>query len=58
MEAPARRSVLLGLGSAMAAGLGLTVTYGFYAVSAFVSYFLVQAWIRETRGRELEDMTG
>jgi MFS transporter, SP family, sugar:H+ symporter len=43
---------------AMAAGLGLTVTYGFYAVSAFVSYFLVQAWIRETRGRELEDMTG
>jgi SP family sugar:H+ symporter-like MFS transporter len=43
---------------AMAAGLGLTVTYGFYAVSAFVSYFLVQAWIKETRGRELEDMTG
>ena len=43
---------------AMAAGLGLTITYGFYAVSAFVSYFLVQAWIKETRGRELEDMTG
>ncbi|HYC97185.1 sugar porter family MFS transporter [Brevundimonas sp.] len=43
---------------AMAAGLGLTVTYGFYAVSAFISYFLVQAWIKETRGRELEDMTG
>jgi SP family sugar:H+ symporter-like MFS transporter len=43
---------------AMAAGLGLTVTYGFYALSAFVSYFLVQAWVKETRGRELEDMTG
>ena len=43
---------------AMAAGLGLTITYGFYAVSAFVSYFLVQAWVKETRGRELEDMTG
>lgn len=43
---------------AMAAGLGLTVTYGFYAVSAFISWFLVQAWIKETRGRELEDMTG
>lgn len=42
----------------MAAGLGLTVTYGFYAVSAFISYFLVQVWIKETRGRELEDMTG
>jgi len=42
----------------MAAGLGLTVTYGFYAVSAFVSCFLVKAWIKETRGRELEDMTG
>jgi SP family sugar:H+ symporter-like MFS transporter len=43
---------------AMAAGLGLVVTYGFYAVSALVSYFLVQAWVKETRGRELEEMTG
>ena len=43
---------------AMAVGLGLPVTYGFYAVSALVSYFLVQAWVKETRGRELEDMTG
>jgi SP family sugar:H+ symporter-like MFS transporter len=43
---------------AMAAGLGLPVTYGFYAVSALISYFLVQAWVKETRGRELEDMTG
>jgi SP family sugar:H+ symporter-like MFS transporter len=43
---------------AMAVGLGLPLTYGFYAVSAFVSFFLVQAWVKETRGRELEDMTG
>jgi len=42
----------------MAAGLGLPATYGFYAASALVSYFLVQAWVKETRGRELEDMTG
>ncbi len=43
---------------AMAAGLGLVVTYGFYAVSALISYFLVQAWVKETRGKELEDMAG
>lgn len=43
---------------AMAVGLGLPLTYGFYALSAFVSFFLVQAWVKETRGRELEDMTG
>ena len=43
---------------AMAAGLGLPATYGFYAASALVSYFLVQSWVNETRGRELEDMTG
>ncbi|WP_295708235.1 sugar porter family MFS transporter [uncultured Brevundimonas sp.] len=42
----------------MAATLGLVTTYGFYAVSALVSFFLVQAWVKETRGRELEDMTG
>ena len=40
----------------MAATLGLVVTYGFYAVSALTSFFLVQAWVKETRGRELEDM--
>ena len=40
----------------MAATLGLVVTYGFYSVSALISFFLVQAWVKETRGRELEDM--
>jgi len=43
---------------AMAAGLGLPTTYGFYALSAAVSFFFVRAVVRETRGRELEDMLG
>jgi MFS transporter, SP family, sugar:H+ symporter len=42
----------------LAASLGLVVTYGFYAASAVVSYFLVQVLVQETKGRELEDMTG
>ncbi|WP_298688553.1 sugar porter family MFS transporter [uncultured Sphingomonas sp.] len=43
---------------AMAAGLGLPITYGFYALSAAVSFFFVRAMVSETRGRELEDMLG
>lgn len=43
---------------ALAAGIGLTITYGFYAAAAFVSFFFVQAMVRETRGRELENMEG
>ena len=42
----------------MAAGIGLTLTYGFYAVSALVSVFFVLALVHETRGKELEQMTG
>jgi SP family sugar:H+ symporter-like MFS transporter len=42
----------------MAASLGLTITYGFYAASAAISFFLVSALVKETRGRELEEMTG
>ena len=42
----------------LAAGLGLPVTYGFYAASAFISFFFVRAMVKETRGRELEAMTG
>jgi SP family sugar:H+ symporter-like MFS transporter len=38
--------------------IGLPVTYGFYAASALVSYFLVQKFIHETRGKELEQMEG
>ncbi|MCH8686201.1 sugar porter family MFS transporter [Pedomonas mirosovicensis] len=43
---------------ALAAGVGLVLTYGFYAASALVSFFFVQAMVRETRGVELEAMAG
>jgi MFS transporter, SP family, sugar:H+ symporter len=43
---------------ALAASLGLVVTYGFYGLSAVVSFFFVRAMVHETRGRELEQMTG
>jgi len=43
---------------ALAAGVGLPITYGFYAASALVSFFFVKAMVNETKGRELEDMVG
>jgi SP family sugar:H+ symporter-like MFS transporter len=42
----------------MAAGLGLAVSYSFYGVCAVISYFLVQKLVHETRGVELEQMSG
>jgi MFS transporter, SP family, sugar:H+ symporter len=42
----------------MAASLGLVVTYGFYALSALVSFFFVRAMVHETKGVELEHMRG
>jgi len=42
----------------MAAGLGLAVSYSFYAVCAVISFFLVKVFIHETKGKELEDMQG
>jgi len=42
----------------LSANVGLPVTYGFYAASAFVSFFFVRAMVKETRGRELEQMEG
>ena len=42
----------------MAASLGLVVTYGFYALSALVSFFFVRAMVHETKGVELEHMQG
>jgi SP family sugar:H+ symporter-like MFS transporter len=42
----------------MSEHLGLPVTYGFYALSALVSFFFVRTLVHETRGRELEQMTG
>jgi MFS transporter, SP family, sugar:H+ symporter len=42
----------------MAAHLGLVITYGFYALSALVSFFFVRAMVHETKGVELEHMRG
>jgi SP family sugar:H+ symporter-like MFS transporter len=42
----------------MAAGIGLAFSYGFYAVAATVSFFLVFKFVRETKGKELEAMQG
>jgi len=43
---------------AMASGLGLAPTYVLYTASAFISFFLVRAFLPETAGMELEDMEG
>ncbi|MDP8993467.1 MAG: sugar porter family MFS transporter [Pseudomonadota bacterium] len=40
------------------ASIGLMGAYGFYAVSAVVSFIFVRAMVHETRGRELEEMPG
>ena len=42
----------------LASHIGLPITYGFYAASAFISFFFVKALVNETKGRELEDMVG
>ena len=42
----------------MASGLGLAVSYTFYAVCAVISFFLVKRFIHETKGKELEQMEG
>src|SRR3954466_4684332 len=42
----------------MAKNLGLAGSYTFYAVCAVISFFLVQRFIRETKGKELEEMQG
>ena len=42
----------------MLAGLGLATSYTFYAVGAAISFFLVQRFIHETKGKELEAMEG
>lgn len=43
---------------AMADGLGLAATYALYTASAVISFFLVKSFIRETKGKELEEMVG
>ncbi|KQT31436.1 MFS transporter [Sphingomonas sp. Leaf412] len=42
----------------MAAGIGLAASYTFYGVCAAISFFLVQRFIHETKGKELEEMAG
>lgn len=42
----------------MAAGIGLAASYSFYAACAVISFFLVQRFITETKGKELEEMVG
>jgi MFS transporter, SP family, sugar:H+ symporter len=42
----------------MLAGIGLAASYSFYAVCAVISFFLVQRFIKETKGKELEAMEG
>jgi SP family sugar:H+ symporter-like MFS transporter len=36
--------------------LSLALAYGFYAACALLSLFFVIKWVRETKGKELEDM--
>ena len=40
------------------AGIGLAAAYGLYAAAAFISVFFVLRFVRETKGRELEQMEG
>jgi len=40
------------------AAWSLAGSYTFYAVSAVISFFLVQRYIHETKGKELEEMQG
>ncbi|WP_052208600.1 sugar porter family MFS transporter [Croceibacterium mercuriale] len=42
----------------MASALGLAASYSFYAVCALLSFFLVKRFIKETKGKELEEMQG
>ncbi len=41
----------------MLVNLGLGVSYGVYAFFGIVAYFFVKAFIKETKGRSLEDMS-
>jgi MFS transporter, SP family, sugar:H+ symporter len=38
--------------------LGLVTSYGFFATCSFISIFFVLAFVRETKGKELEAMEG
>jgi MFS transporter, SP family, sugar:H+ symporter len=38
--------------------VGLVGSYGFFAICSFISIFFVIAFVRETKGKELEEMEG
>jgi MFS transporter, SP family, sugar:H+ symporter len=38
--------------------VGLVGSYGFFAICAFISIFFVMSFVRETKGKELEEMEG
>lgn len=38
--------------------VGLVGSYGFFAICAFISIFFVASFVRETKGKELEEMEG
>ena len=42
----------------MLGSIGLAKSYSFYAVCAVISFFLVQKFIHETKGKSLEAMEG
>jgi MFS transporter, SP family, sugar:H+ symporter len=42
----------------MLGALGLAVSYSFYGACAVISFFLVKTFIKETKGKELEQMEG
>jgi len=42
----------------MLGSIGLAASYSFYGVCAVISFFLVQKFIHETKGKELEEMAG
>jgi MFS transporter, SP family, sugar:H+ symporter len=42
----------------MLGSVGLAASYSFYGVCAAISFFLVQRFIHETKGKELEEMQG
>jgi len=41
----------------LAGGLGLGPTYGIYTLMAVLSFIFVLRMVRETKGKELEEMT-
>ena len=42
----------------MLKNIGLGGAYGFYTISAIISIFFIMMFVKETKGIELEDMTG